>query len=45
MQMWLMPGVVLWGAAKGGHEGIVKLLLDRKEVDPDSRDDDRRTPL
>ena len=32
-------------AAKGGHEGIVKLLLDRKEVNPDSRDMYDRAPL
>ncbi|PUU82431.1 ankyrin repeat-containing domain protein [Tuber borchii] len=28
-----------------GYEGIVKLLLDRKEVDTNSRDNDGRTPL
>ena len=35
---------LVW-AAEGGHEGIVKLLLDRKEVNPDSQDNDGRTPL
>ena len=32
-------------AAEGGHEGIVKLLLDRKEVNPDSKDKCGQTPL
>jgi len=32
-------------AASYGHEGIVKLLLDRKEVNPDSRDGVGQTPL
>jgi len=32
-------------AALSGHEGIVKLLLDRKEVNPDSRDKYGQTPL
>ena len=32
-------------AASGGHEGIVKLLLERKEVNPDSSDYYGRTPL
>ena len=32
-------------AASCGHEGIVKLLLDRKEVNPDSRDEYDQTPL
>ena len=27
------------------HEGIVKLLLDRKEVNPNSRDNYGQTPL
>ena len=35
---------LVW-AAESGHEGIVKMLLDRKEVDPDSRDESYRTPL
>jgi len=32
-------------AALGGHQGIVKLLLDRKEVNPDSRNKYGQTPL
>ena len=32
-------------AADGGHEGTVKLLLDREEVNPNSRDNDGKTPL
>ena len=32
-------------AAESGHEGVVKLLLDRKEVNPDSRGYRCRTPL
>ena len=32
-------------AAENGHEGIVKLLLDRKEVNPDSKDNHGQTPL
>ena len=35
----------LWCAAEGGHEGIVKLLLDRKEVDSNTRDNHGRIPL
>ena len=35
---------LMW-AAESGYEGIVKLLLDRKEVNPDPRDHDGRTPL
>jgi len=35
---------LMW-AAESGHEGIVKLLLDRKEVNPDSRDNSDQTPL
>jgi len=35
---------LLW-AAERGHEGIVKLLLNREEVNPDSKDNDGRTPL
>jgi len=34
----------MW-AAEGGHEGMVNLLLDRKEVNPDSKDPDGKTPL
>ncbi|KAH7218862.1 CNH domain-containing protein [Fusarium oxysporum] len=32
-------------AAKGGHEAIVKLLLDTGKVDVNARDDEGRTPL
>ena len=35
---------LMW-AAESGHEGMVKLLLDRKEVNPDSKDMDGKTPL
>ena len=35
---------LMW-AAGSGHEGMVKLLLDRKEVNPDSKDKDGKTPL
>ena len=35
---------LMW-AAECGHEGMVKLLLGRKEVNPDSRDGYGRTPL
>ena len=35
---------LVW-AVESGHKGMVKLLLDRKEVNPDSRDDDGETPL
>ena len=32
-------------AAESGHEGMVKLLLNRKEVNPQSRDNYGQTPL
>ena len=32
-------------AAQGGHEAVVKLLLDTGQVDVDSKDEDGRTPL
>jgi len=35
---------LMW-AAESGHEGMVKLFLDRKEVSPDSRDKNDKTPL
>jgi len=35
---------LVW-AAKGGHDGVVKLLLGREEVSPDMSDNDGRTPL
>ena len=33
-----------WAAASG-HEAVVKVLLERDEVEADSKDDDGRTPL
>jgi ankyrin repeat protein len=36
---------VLSWAAKGGHEAIVKLLLDTSKIDIDSKDKAGRTPL
>ncbi|KAJ9637654.1 hypothetical protein H2199_007144 [Coniosporium tulheliwenetii] len=35
----------LFWAAMGGHEAVVKLLLDRDDVNADSKDDHSRTPL
>ena len=35
---------LVW-AAESGHSGTVKLLLDRKEVNPDSSDNFGKTPL
>jgi ankyrin repeat protein len=36
----------LWWAAKNGHEAVVKLLLDKEGIDPDSKDSyNGRTPL
>ena len=32
-------------AAEKGHEGVVKILLEREEVNPDKSDNDGRTPL
>ena len=32
-------------AAGNGHEALVKQLLDTKQVDVDSKDNDGRTPL
>ncbi|OCK76291.1 ankyrin, partial [Lepidopterella palustris CBS 459.81] len=32
-------------AAEGGHEAVVKLLLETGEVDVDSKDEDGWTPL
>ncbi|CRL26465.1 Ankyrin repeat-containing domain [Penicillium camemberti] len=32
-------------AAEAGHENVVKLLLDTRQVDVDSRDSQQRTPL
>lgn len=33
------------GQQKNGHETVVKLLLAKKDVDPDFKDKDNRTPL
>ena len=35
---------LLW-AAGGGHEAVVKLLVERDDVEADSKDNDGRTPL
>ena len=35
----------LWWAAAGGHEAVVKLLVERDDVTADSKDYDGRTPL
>ena len=35
---------LMW-PAESGHEGMVKLLLDRKEVNPDSKENYSTTPL
>jgi ankyrin repeat protein len=32
-------------AGENGHETVIKLLLDNEDVDPDSKDEDGRTPL
>jgi len=40
-----MRHTALAWAAKSGHEGMVRLLLDRKEVNPDSRDNYGQAPL
>ena len=32
-------------ATVGGREGVVRLLLDRKDVDPNRLDENDRTPL
>jgi ankyrin repeat protein len=34
----------LWGASEGGHEGTVRLLLDRGAA-VDQADEDGKTPL
>lgn len=35
----------LWWAAEGGHEAVVKLLVERDDVAADSKDKWGRTPL
>jgi len=36
----------LWWAAKGGHEGVAKLLLEREDINPNRADTEcGRTPL
>ena len=35
----------LWWAAEGGHEAVVKLLLRKGGVNPNAKDDQRKTPL
>ena len=35
----------LWMAIVGGHEAVVKLLVDRDDVKADSKDIDGQTPL
>ena len=35
---------LVW-AAENGHEGVVKVLLGRDDIDPDKSDEDDRTPL
>ena len=37
-------GPLAW-AARNGHEGVVKILLGREEVNPDRSDNDGLTPL
>jgi ankyrin repeat protein len=38
-------GGPLWWAAENGHEAVVKLLLDKDGVDPDSKGGNGETPL
>ena len=42
-----MDSTPLGWAARGGHEEVVKLLLESQDVDPDIliSEDDRQTPL
>ena len=35
----------LWYAAANGHEAVVKLLVDRDDVEADSKDENGQTPL
>ena len=37
-------GPLVW-AARNGHEGALKILLERQEINPDKPDNDDRTPL
>ena len=41
---FLGGGPLAW-AARNGHEGVVKILLGREDVNPDNPDNDGRTPL
>ena len=36
---------LLWMAILGGHEAVVKLLVDRDDVEADSNDIDGQMPL
>lgn len=36
---------LLWMAIVGGHETVVKLLVDRDDVEADLKDIDSQTPL
>ena len=40
-----MGNTPLAWAAENGHEGVVKVLLGRGDIDPDKPDEDDRTPL
>ena len=37
-------GPIAW-AARNGHEGVVKILLEQREISPDKPNNDGRTPL
>ena len=41
---FLGRGPLAW-AARNGHEGVVKILLGRGEINPDKPDNDGKTPL
>jgi len=41
---FLGGGPLAW-AARNGHEGVVKILLEREEVNPDKPNNNGRTPL
>jgi len=40
----LIVSITMWAAIEG-HEGVVKLLLERENVDPNLPDENNRTPL